>query len=124
MRRFSRREPNPDRYQGTWIEPILFRDHDRVSFPLFLESKVDVVLLETGLGGRLDATNIVTPSVSVLTSIDLDHQLILGNSLAEIARERRELSSQGFRLFRYLKLRRYAKFLSLLPRPRYPGPIC
>jgi len=70
------------------LNPSFFEITTALAFLYFLESKVDVVLLETGLGGRLDATNIVTPSVSVLTSIDLDHQLILGNSLAEIAREK------------------------------------
>jgi dihydrofolate synthase / folylpolyglutamate synthase len=59
-----------------------------LAFLHFLEQRVDLVILETGLGGRLDATNLVTPLVSVLTSIDLDHQKILGDSRAKIAREK------------------------------------
>src|SRR5260221_5938080 len=66
-----------------------------LAFLYFLKSEVDIVVLETGLGGRLDATNIVMPIVSVLTSIDLDHQRILGNSLAEIAREKVGIIKQG-----------------------------
>ncbi|ETW08623.1 hypothetical protein H310_01163 [Aphanomyces invadans] len=54
----------------------------------FAREEVDCVVLETGLGGRLDATNIVTPVVSVITSIGLDHTSILGSTLPEIAREK------------------------------------
>lgn len=54
----------------------------------FREQKVDVAVLETGLGGRLDATNIVTPKLSIITSISLDHTDILGNTKEEIALEK------------------------------------
>jgi dihydrofolate synthase/folylpolyglutamate synthase len=54
----------------------------------FIKQKVDYVVLETGLGGRLDATNVVTPLVSVLTSIDFDHTHILGKTILAIAREK------------------------------------
>lgn len=54
----------------------------------FAKQNVDCVVLETGLGGRLDATNIVTPALSVITSIGLDHTRILGDSIAAIAREK------------------------------------
>lgn len=54
----------------------------------FARKHVDAVLLEVGLGGRLDATNVVIPAVSVITSISYDHTHILGNSLAEIAAEK------------------------------------
>ena len=54
----------------------------------FEQSGVDLVLLETGLGGRLDATNIVTPLVSVITSISMDHELYLGDSLVAVAGEK------------------------------------
>jgi dihydrofolate synthase / folylpolyglutamate synthase len=50
--------------------------------------KVDVMVAEVGLGGRLDATNVVTPIVSVITSLSLDHMNVLGNTLPEIAREK------------------------------------
>ncbi|KDO32908.1 hypothetical protein SPRG_02599 [Saprolegnia parasitica CBS 223.65] len=54
----------------------------------FAAQDVDCVVLETGLGGRLDATNIVTPVLSVITSIGLDHTRILGSTIPEIAREK------------------------------------
>jgi dihydrofolate synthase/folylpolyglutamate synthase len=59
-----------------------------LAFCYFAKSNVDVVVLETGLGGRLDATNIVTPILSVITSISLDHTEILGNTLEKIALEK------------------------------------
>ncbi len=61
----------------------------------FAREKCDVVLLETGLGGRLDATNIVTPIASVITSIALDHQEHLGDTLAEIAAEKAGIIKPG-----------------------------
>lgn len=54
----------------------------------FAEQQVDVAVIETGLGGRLDATNIIHPELCVITSISLDHTALLGNSLEEIAREK------------------------------------
>ncbi|OQS05679.1 folylpolyglutamate synthase [Thraustotheca clavata] len=54
----------------------------------FANEKVDCVVLETGLGGRLDSTNIVTPIVSIITSIGLDHTRILGSTIEEIAKEK------------------------------------
>ncbi|MEA3386151.1 MAG: folylpolyglutamate synthase/dihydrofolate synthase family protein [Thermodesulfobacteriota bacterium] len=54
----------------------------------FAEQGADLVIFETGLGGRLDATNIVTPLVSVITNISLEHQAFLGSSISEIAREK------------------------------------
>src|SRR3984893_16265488 len=65
------------------------------AFLYFFKSEVDIVILETGLGGRLDSTNIVRPIASVLTSIDLDHQRILGNTLGEIAQEKAGIIKQG-----------------------------
>ncbi|MBW2682664.1 MAG: bifunctional folylpolyglutamate synthase/dihydrofolate synthase, partial [Deltaproteobacteria bacterium] len=54
----------------------------------FAESELDLVLLETGLGGRLDATNVVTPLVSVITSISMDHEAYLGDTMAAVAGEK------------------------------------
>lgn len=59
-----------------------------IAFQYFADEQVDVAVLETGLGGRLDATNVVTPILSAITSISLEHTEILGNSTMAIAREK------------------------------------
>jgi dihydrofolate synthase/folylpolyglutamate synthase len=61
----------------------------------FAEQKCDLVIWETGLGGRLDATNIVTPLASVITNIAFDHEKWLGHTLAEIAREKAGIIKAG-----------------------------
>jgi dihydrofolate synthase / folylpolyglutamate synthase len=61
----------------------------------FAESGVDVVLLETGMGGRLDATNVVTPLISVITSVSMDHEAYLGTTLTEIAGEKAGIIKRG-----------------------------
>ena len=68
--------------------PTFFEITTALALDYFRALNVDLVILETGLGGRLDATNIVIPLASVLTSIDLDHQRWLGNTLDEIAFEK------------------------------------
>jgi dihydrofolate synthase/folylpolyglutamate synthase len=68
--------------------PTFFEITTALGFLQFLNRRVDLAIMETGLGGRLDATNLITPITSVLTSIDLDHQKILGDSRAKIAREK------------------------------------
>src|SRR5690606_31175163 len=59
-----------------------------MAFSYFEESKVDVAIIEVGLGGRLDSTNIITPEVSLITNIGLDHTDILGDTLQKIAYEK------------------------------------
>lgn len=59
-----------------------------LAFWYFNKSRVEIAIIETGLGGRLDSTNIINPEVSVITSIGLDHQNVLGNTIQEIAREK------------------------------------
>ena len=66
-----------------------------LAFAFFGERRVDFQVLEVGLGGRLDATNVVTPRLSVITSISLDHAAVLGDSLAEIAREKAGIIKPG-----------------------------
>ncbi|MFM7724354.1 MAG: bifunctional folylpolyglutamate synthase/dihydrofolate synthase, partial [Bacteroidota bacterium] len=61
----------------------------------FEQERCDYVVLETGMGGRLDATNVVTPLVSVITNIGLDHQAFVGNSLPESAGEKAGIIKQG-----------------------------
>jgi len=75
--------------------PTFFETTTAIAFDYFRSHGVDLVVLETGLGGRLDATNVVHPLVSVLTSIDMDHQKWLGNTLGEIAAEKAGIIKPG-----------------------------
>ncbi len=75
--------------------PTFFEVYTALAFVAFADAAVDVAVVESGLGGRLDATNIITPMVSVITSIDLDHTEVLGNSRAEIAREKAGIIKSG-----------------------------
>ena len=75
--------------------PTFFEITTALALDYFRNRNVEFVILETGLGGRMDATNIVTPLVSVLTSIDLDHQKWLGNTLTEIAFEKAGIIKPG-----------------------------
>jgi len=70
------------------IEPSFFEITVAMAFEYFAEQAVDIAIIETGLGGRLDSTNIITPELSVITNIGLDHMNLLGNSLEEIAFEK------------------------------------
>jgi dihydrofolate synthase/folylpolyglutamate synthase len=68
--------------------PSFFEMLTAIAFECFATNKVDIAVLEVGMGGRLDATNVVEPLLSVITDISLDHQKFLGNTIAEIAREK------------------------------------
>jgi dihydrofolate synthase / folylpolyglutamate synthase len=75
--------------------PTFFEITTALALHWFQRMNTDVVVLETGLGGRLDSTNVVTPLVSVLTPIDLDHQEYLGPTLAQIASEKAGIIKPG-----------------------------
>ena len=66
-----------------------------MSFSHFNRSNCDAVVVEVGLGGRLDATNIITPSMSIITSIQLDHISVLGNTIEKIAIEKSGIMKPG-----------------------------
>jgi dihydrofolate synthase/folylpolyglutamate synthase len=66
-----------------------------IGFACFAEEKIQLAVLEVGMGGRLDATNVVEPLVSVITDISLDHQKFLGNTVGEIAREKAGIIRSG-----------------------------
>ncbi len=68
--------------------PSFFEMMTAIAFEYLARQKVELAVLEVGMGGRLDATNVVEPRVSVITDISLDHQKYLGNTLEEIAREK------------------------------------
>lgn len=70
------------------IQPSFFEITVAMAFYYFAKQKVDIAIIETGLGGRLDSTNIIQPMLSIITNISYDHQAILGNTLSEIANEK------------------------------------
>ena len=74
--------------QWTEIKPSFFEMTVLMAFDYFSTEKVDIAIIETGMGGRLDSTNIVQPEVSVITNIGLDHTQFLGNTISLIAGEK------------------------------------
>jgi len=66
-----------------------------MAFDYFAQEQVDVAIIETGLGGRLDSTNIITPILSIITNISLDHQAMLGDTLPQIAKEKAGIIKKG-----------------------------
>ncbi len=66
-----------------------------MAFNYFSKESVDIAIIETGLGGRLDATNIINPILSIITNVGLDHQEFLGKSLKEIAKEKAGIIKKG-----------------------------
>ena len=70
------------------IQPSFFEITVGMAFDYFANEKVDIAIIETGLGGRLDSTNVITPLLSVITNISYDHQALLGNTLQKIATEK------------------------------------
>lgn len=79
-----------DRYRDLFdrVEPSFFELTVALTFRYFAEQNVDLAVIEVGLGGRLDATNVLHPALAVITNIDLDHTDLLGDTLPEIAREK------------------------------------
>ena len=75
--------------------PSFFEMLTAMALEYFATSKVDIAVLEVGMGGRLDATNVVEPRVSVITDVSLDHQKYLGNTIAEITREKAGIIRPG-----------------------------
>lgn len=70
------------------IRPSFFEFTTIMAFEYFYQQQVDFAIIEVGLGGRLDSTNIIKPLVSAITNVQLDHQNILGDTIEEIAREK------------------------------------
>ena len=70
------------------LDPSFFEISIAMTFAWFAEQKVDIAIVETGLGGRLDSTNILQPEMSIITNIGMDHMQLLGNTLEEIATEK------------------------------------
>ncbi len=79
-------EKHKDRFSE--MKPSFFEMTVAMAFQYFAEQKVDYAVIETGLGGRLDSTNIITPEISVITNVSLDHTALLGDCVTKIAPEK------------------------------------
>jgi dihydrofolate synthase/folylpolyglutamate synthase len=90
----EKHQKNIDEFQLTFFEVTT-----AMAFEYFNYSKVDFAVIETGLGGRLDATNVLNPLACVITSISLEHTDILGNRIEEIAYEKGEIIKSGSKTF-------------------------
>ncbi len=77
------------------MHPTYFETVTAMAFVVFAAETVNIVVLEVGLGGRLDATNVVSPELCVITPIDFDHQVFLGNTIEQIAAEKAGILKQG-----------------------------
>ncbi|MET0392381.1 MAG: folylpolyglutamate synthase/dihydrofolate synthase family protein [Chitinophagaceae bacterium] len=76
-------------------EPSFFEITVAMAFDYFVQQQVDIAIIETGLGGRLDSTNVITPELSVITNIGWDHMNLLGDSLEKIAAEKAGIIKPG-----------------------------
>ncbi len=84
-----------ERYFFEPLHPSFFELATALAFQYFAEQKVDVAVIEVGLGGRLDCTNIIHPDLSIITNISFDHIQFLGNTLPKIASEKAGIIKQG-----------------------------
>jgi dihydrofolate synthase/folylpolyglutamate synthase len=76
-------------------KPTQFEFMTALAFLYFLRQKIDIAVIEVGLGGRFDATNVITPMVGVLTNVELDHTDLLGETLEQIAWEKAGIAKRG-----------------------------
>ncbi|TVQ08216.1 MAG: bifunctional folylpolyglutamate synthase/dihydrofolate synthase [Bacteroidetes bacterium] len=77
------------------LQPSFFELTIAMTFDYFAREKVDIAIIETGLGGRLDSTNIITPELSVITNVGLDHTNLLGDTIEAIAKEKAGIIKKG-----------------------------
>ncbi|MEW6682280.1 MAG: folylpolyglutamate synthase/dihydrofolate synthase family protein [Nitrospirota bacterium] len=77
------------------VDPTFFEFTTAMAFLAFAEARVDIAVIEVGMGGRLDATNVVRPVVSVITNVDLDHERYLGDTVGAIAEEKAGIIKPG-----------------------------
>lgn len=77
------------------VMPTFFEVSTAVAFEIFRRSAIDVAVVEVGLGGRFDATNVLTPTIAAITSIAFDHERHLGNTLSQIAFEKAGIAKRG-----------------------------
>ena len=95
MNRINHRLNNQKGLNSQRLQPTFFELMTALGFLHFTEQKVDIAVIEVGLGGRLDATNIIRPLVSIITRIDFDHIDKLGHTLCKIAQEKSGIIKPG-----------------------------
>jgi dihydrofolate synthase/folylpolyglutamate synthase len=76
-------------------QPTFFEIMTALAFMYFLDEEVDIAIIETGVGGRLDSTNVIMPKVIGITSLSIDHQNLLGNTIDSIAKEKAGIFKRG-----------------------------
>jgi dihydrofolate synthase / folylpolyglutamate synthase len=86
-----------EKYKDAWtaIQPSFFEMTIALSFWYFAKEKVDIAVIETGLGGRLDSTNVISPEITAITNIGYDHMNLLGDTLEKIAAEKAGIIKEG-----------------------------
>ncbi len=86
-----------ENYQNDFkdIQPSFFEWTAALAFEYFAREKIEIAILETGMGGRLDSTNVIVPELSVITNIGFDHMQFLGDTLEKIAREKAGIIKSG-----------------------------
>lgn len=80
-------------------EPTFFEFTTAMAFEYFREKKIEIAVIETGLGGRLDATNVIAPAAGVITNIGIDHEEFLGSDIRSIAAEKAGIMKKGVAFF-------------------------
>ncbi|HOZ48334.1 MAG TPA: folylpolyglutamate synthase/dihydrofolate synthase family protein [Candidatus Hydrogenedentes bacterium] len=78
-----------------WLPPTFFEMNAAIAFRWFAQRRVDAAIIEVGMGGRFDATNVLNPEVAVITNIELDHMRFLGDTLEAIAFEKAGILKEG-----------------------------
>ena len=86
-----------EKYKSSFeaIKPSFFEMTVGMAFQYFADEKVDIAIIETGMGGRLDSTNLISPELCIITNIGFDHMQFLGNTLEKIAGEKAEIIKSG-----------------------------
>ena len=99
------------------LSPSFFELTTAMAFNYFAEQQVDIAVIEVGLGGRLDCTNIITPALGIITNISPDHTQFLGSTLSEIAAEKAGIIKPGIPVVLHTSLKPFRTALSSIANP-------